>query len=128
VGGALASVFGVIAVLLAGVSVYSLVSVRMLSRIRELAVRVALGATPRQVSWLACTTSVRLLGAAGAAGLLLAMMGTGVLRAKVSGVTAPGVFVYLTVAAIVAAAVGVGTAVPALRVARLDPMRALRRE
>jgi len=128
VGAALAAVFGVIAVLLAGVSVYSLVAVRMLARARELAIRVALGATPRRVSWVACATAVRLLAAGVAVGLLLAIMGANVLRAKVAGLTAPGVFVYLAVIAIVALAVGVGTAVPALRAARLDPMIALRRE
>jgi len=118
--------FAVIAVVLAVGGVYAMVAYAVNQRTRELAVRVALGAQPREV---VRTVLARGLGAVGVgllAGVVLAFGLGRAMSALLYGVSAhePGMYVA---APVLLGLVAVASAlVPALRASRIDPIAALR--
>ncbi len=128
---ALLTAFAGLSLLLVVVGVYGLVAFQVAQRSRELAVRLALGATRRGVLGLVLAESARLLGlglAVGAAGSWAAAR----LFAAGFGVVLGGdthfAFLAVPTAAVLAAAVLGATLIPALRASSIDPMQALRTE
>jgi putative ABC transport system permease protein len=126
--GILLAAFGLIALIVATVGVYALTVYRVVAQRREVAIRVALGATPWAMLW-------RILGRAavsGAAGLALGVVATLSAARFVSGLIpdAPNVGYSDLVAALLVlfAAVMIAALVPALRGLRTDPMAAFRSE
>jgi ABC-type antimicrobial peptide transport system permease subunit len=73
-------VFGVAALLLAGVGQYAVVAAYVRQREREIALRVALGASPRNVRALVLGEALKLTAIGAAAGIVAAMMASGLLR------------------------------------------------
>lgn len=126
--GLLSSVFGAIALLLAGVGLYGLLAYAVARRTNEIAVRLALGAEPRRVIGMVARDVSALLAIGLAAGVPLALAAARVIRAQLFGVgTVDPPTVGL--AMLVIAAIGAAAAyVPAFRAVRLDPARALRSE
>ena len=118
--------FAAIALVLAIGGVYAMVSYAVTQRTQELAVRVALGARPREV---VRTVMARGLGAVGiglGAGVLLALALGRTISALLYGVSARDPLIY-TIAPVVLGAVAVVSAlVPAMRASRVDPIVALR--
>jgi putative ABC transport system permease protein len=120
--------FGLLALFLAAIGIYGVMAFIVSGRTKEIGIRMALGATPREVTRLVLAHSVRLtivgvvLGLAGAAALaqMLAGMLFGV------SVTDPGI--YFGAALILGAAILLASYVPARRAAAVDPMVALRHE
>ena len=119
-------VFGGIALLLAAVGLYGVVAQGVLQRRRELAVRGALGATPRAIAALVIGEGLQLGGAGIAAGVFLSFAATGALRAQLDGIAAFDVHALAMAAALLAAMVLAACWLPAWRAARLAPMVALR--
>lgn len=126
--GLLLAAFGLIALIIATIGVYALTTYRVVARRREIAVRMALGATPAAVLW-------RTLGRAamsGGAGLVLGSVATLGAAHLVSGLVpgAPSVgYADLVVALVVLfAAVMAAALVPAMRGVRTDPMAVFRSE
>jgi putative ABC transport system permease protein len=120
--------FAVIAVLMAGFGVYSLISYSVACRTQEFGVRVALGASQRNILGLVLRQGVRLvlLGEAMGAGLAL-LFGT-LVRSMLFEVSPADPAVFGTVACfllLVALAALIG---PAWSAARVEPARALRAE
>lgn len=124
----LGSAFTLAALLIAAVGVYA-VSAYWVSRRRyELAIRMAVGATPQRLLWAVLSRSLRIAAIGGGAGLLVAVAGAGVLRSLLFETDArdPLTFIGVTVAlAAIATAACLG---PALKAARVDPMTTLRSE
>ena len=124
----LSGAFGVLALVLASVGIYGVVAYGVERRTQEIGIRLALGATRRQVSGLL----MRDLAAVLATGLALG--GAGVLalgkwvRAMLFDVTPYDPPVLLSAAALLSMVAAVAAYLPARRAARLDPMRALRQE
>jgi putative ABC transport system permease protein len=125
IGGSVLGFLAAIALALAALGLYGVLSYNVSRRTRELGVRMAFGATPPEVRRLIFAQGFRLfvvglpLGAAGAVALGLA------LRSQLYGVS-PADPVTLVAAALVLAAVLVAaTAIPAWRASRLDPLAAL---
>jgi putative ABC transport system permease protein len=122
------AVFGGVALLLAAVGLYGVVSHGVADRTREIGVRVALGATPRQVLRLflsqgALTTTIGVVVGAGAAlGLTRYLKDLLFETTPNDPVTIAAVIVMLFVVSLVACYL------PALRAARVDPTSALRGE
>lgn len=120
--------FGVLALFLAAIGIYGTMAYIVEGRTKEMGIRVALGASPRDVMRLVLTHSVRitfvgiLLGLAGA--LALARLIAGMLV----GVNAADPRVYFSAAVVLGAAILLASYLPARRAMRVDPMVALRYE
>jgi putative ABC transport system permease protein len=124
----LAVMFGAMALFLAGMGLYAVKSHMVASRTPEIGIRMALGATRRNILTLvlrqgATSTFVGLL-----VGTLLAFVMTRVIRSALHGIsTIDLVSIVVTVAMLTATSL-LASYVPARRVARVDPMEALRYE
>ena len=124
----LASLFGGIAALLAGVGIYGLLAYAVAQMRREIGIRMALGARPIDVAGLTARQTLGMaafgiaagLGATMAAGPLVRSLLYGILPWDPESLTVAVVFV-----AIVAAA---ATAIPAVRAAHIEPASALRQD
>ena len=117
-----------IAVVLAAVGLYGVLTYMVRQRTREIAVRRALGQSERQVVLLVARRTAVLVGLGVGLGLVGALAATRALRSLLYGVS-PGDPVTLAVGVMVLLAVAATAAVvPARRVARLDPVQALRAE
>jgi len=120
--------FALIAMALAAVGVYGVMSYVVTWRTREIGIRVAMGAKPAAVARLVVAESAMLGVIAAAAGLAGAWALTRYVKSMLYGVTTldPATFAIAPLAllaAVVAASFG-----PAWRAARVDPMDALRHE
>jgi ABC-type antimicrobial peptide transport system permease subunit len=124
-----ALVFGLFAALalsLAMIGVYGVVSYAVARRAREVGIRMALGAEPNEVVRLLMREGLVMVGGGGLLGLALAFAVTRVLGSLLSGVTAADPLAFILAPAWLLI-VGVAAAfLPALRSARTDPVRVLR--
>src|SRR5262249_34229987 len=124
----LSSVVGGLAVLLACLGLYGVMSYNVARRTRELGVRMALGARRAAILSLVLreALAVTLIGAI--AGLAASVAGTRVMQSLLFGLTArdPRTFVSATILLIAVASCA--AALPAWRASRVDPMVALRCE
>jgi ABC-type antimicrobial peptide transport system permease subunit len=112
--------FAALALLLAAVGLFGVLSYNVALRSPELAVRMALGARPADIVRLVMRQGLAVTGAGLAAGLL------GAAWALLYGVTEHDAVSYLVVPLVLLAAAAVSCIVPARRAARLDPLRLLR--
>ncbi len=128
VGASLASAMGLLGLLLAVVGVYGVVSYAATQRTQELGIRMALGASPRQILALLLKQGVRLV----AAGLLFGLAGAWALTRAMSsmlvGVSPSDPLTYMSVAALLSFITLLACWIPARRAMRVDPMVALRYE
>lgn len=122
----LSLLFGAFALLLCAVGVYGLASRRAGDRLREFAVRVALGARPADVRRLVLSDAASIVFAGLALGAPAAWW-TGRLAASLLfGVDASSPRVFLTAALLLVTIAAVATTLPALRAARVNPIDAIR--
>jgi ABC-type lipoprotein release transport system permease subunit len=127
-GATLFTAFGGLALLVAAVGLYSLLSYGVAQRTREIGVRMALGARPTSVVHLVLQQGLVLVLAGVAVGLAVAFFAaraTAALLFKTEP-TEPGI--YLAVAAVLLCIAVVAGTVPAWRATRVSPMTALRSE
>jgi putative ABC transport system permease protein len=122
----LIAIFAGIAVVLATVGLYSVLSTVVRQRTAEIGVRMAFGAEHGRIFRMMVANGLRLSAAGLACGVVAAVALTGAMRSMLVGVepTDPATFAAMTLGFLAIAAVACG--VPALRAARLDPMVALR--
>jgi predicted permease len=120
--------FGVVALFLAMLGIYGVQAFAVLERVREIGIRIALGATPRRIVTMIVTRSLKLSALGIVAGLILAVLVAMGIQALLVGIGAldplslGGSAVLLVLAAVVAALV------PAMQATRVDPSRSLRSE
>ncbi len=124
----LMSVFAAIALILAAVGVYGVVAYAVSRRRRELGVRVALGAQPRQLVNLVLRDGARMVGLGLVGGLLASLALVGTLRALLYQTSPFNPTVLLGVVVLLFLVGLTATWLPARRGARQDPLRALREE
>jgi putative ABC transport system permease protein len=117
---------GALALLLSLVGVYGVVSYAVGRRAREIGLRVALGARPRDIVRLVLGEGSRILVAGVVSGLLGAALATRLLQSLLFGVSAldTGTFVIVTAALGIAALAA--AALPARKALRVDPIAQLR--
>jgi putative ABC transport system permease protein len=125
--GGLMAWFAAGALLLACLGIYALISYSVGRRSREIGVRLALGARPRDVVRLLMRETARVGGAGLLAGLTLAAMIARVLSGSLYGVNIDA-WLFVSMAVPLAAAILAATWVPARRAARVEPTIALREE
>ena len=122
----LVAIFAGLALLLAAVGIYGVMSYGVAQRTPEIGVRVALGAGRREIYRMVLGDAARLTLAGLAIGLAAALPASRLLAAQLYGVT-PGDPFTFTVIAVLLGFVALGaTLLPAYRAARVDPMVALR--
>jgi putative ABC transport system permease protein len=127
-GATMFTVFGLLALTLAAIGLYGVISYTVARRTHEIGVRITLGARAGSVLWLGVRQ-----------GFLLATLGTGIgilVALALARSFAPLLFnesprdplVYLTATGLILAVAAVASIIPAGRAARLDPSVTLRSE
>jgi len=119
-------VFGTLALVIASLGLYGLLAQTVSARAREIGIRMALGATWRNVMRMVMSRGVLLTGAGVGIGALLAWSVTRAMDSLLFGVSAADPLTFVAVAGLLAAVSAVACAIPAARAARVDPMLVLR--
>src|SRR6202045_2628339 len=117
--------FAGIALLLAGVGIYGVISYLVVQRTHEIGVRMALGAQRRDVLRLVIGHAGKLIGIGTVIGLILTLLSTRTLSALLYSVGAFDAMTFVFVTVTLAAVALLASYIPALRATRADPMIAL---
>jgi putative ABC transport system permease protein len=124
----LLAIFGAVALLLATVGIYGVVSYYVSRRTREIGVRMALGATPSSLRRLVLGESAKLALFGLAAGIPAALLSAHFLSAMLFAVTPADPLTFTAVALLLALVTLTAGYIPARRAMRVDPLKALRCE
>lgn len=128
IAGTFVGAFGLLALVLAAVGVYGVISYTTRQRTQELAIRLALGAEQRQVFRLVLGQGLRLALTGIFIGLVISVLLTRFLKNLLFGVTSTDVLTFSTVSVLLCFVALVACFVPAWRATQVDPMTALRYE
>ncbi|MEO7271128.1 MAG: ABC transporter permease [Vicinamibacterales bacterium] len=120
--------FSALALTLAAIGLYGVISQSVVQRTREIGIRMAIGAQPRQVLGLVLSSGLKLVGIGVAIGLAGAFALTRVLQTLLFGVTAHDPLTFAGNAALLVAVATAACLLPALRATRVNPIVALRAE
>jgi predicted permease len=123
----LIGLFAVLVLVLAAIGLYGVMAYHAASRLREFAVRLALGSAPREVTALVFRRGLRLTAVGLAAGLAASLAAAPLLR-HVSARLTSDATTYVLAAAVLAAIALAACAVPAWQAATVEPMDALRHD
>ncbi|HMF76659.1 MAG TPA: ABC transporter permease [Bryobacteraceae bacterium] len=120
--------FAGVALLLAAIGLYGVVSYAVTQRTAEIGIRIALGASRTAVSRLILLDGMKPAVLGLLAGILASVALSQVLKSLLFGISALDGITFIAVPLILAATVAVACLVPALRATRIDPTVALRSE
>ena len=124
----LAGAYAATAFVLAALGLYGVLAHGVASRVREIGVRVALGATAGSVVRMIVRQGLRLVATGLALGLVGALAVGGLIQSRLYGVAARDPWVFVAVAAILLITATGVCLLPAWRAARIEPSQALRGE
>ena len=124
----LVTLFAILGLVLAAVGIYGVMAYTVSERMRELSLRVALGATRRDVLRMVLTEASALATAGIVLGVAGAAATTRLMSALLFGVTPTDPATFASIAGILMAIALAGSYVPARRATRVDPMATLRSE
>ncbi len=119
---------GLVGLLLAAVGLYGVIAYSVSQRGREIGVRMALGASARNVVAMVLKEGVRYIALGVAIGIALALAATWLMKPFLFGVSATDGATYLAVSAILGGVALLASYLPARRAAAADPMEVLRTE
>jgi putative ABC transport system permease protein len=117
-----------VALVLALAGIYAVISYSVLSRTREIGIRMALGARASEVLGLVMAQGLPLILAGAAGGLLASLLLSRFLESQLYGISGTDLATYTAVAAFLVLVALAATAVPAFKASRLDPIEALRND
>ena len=120
------AVFAALALVLASIGIYGVMSYSVAERTRELAVRMALGAGPREILRLVLGEGLGLTAAGLVLGLAVSLAATRLMSSLLFGVSATDPVTFGGAVAVLAATALLASFLPARRGMRLSPVRALR--
>jgi predicted permease len=120
--------FASIAIVLAGIGVYGVMAYSVSQRVQEIGIRMALGASARQILDQVLGQGVRLVVVGVGAGLVAGALATRLLSSLLFGVSATDPLTFAAVALLLVGVALLACAVPALRAVRIEPTTALRQE
>jgi putative ABC transport system permease protein len=121
-------VFAGVALVLAAIGIYGVVSYSVARRTREIGVRVALGAGSANIIWLVLSRVLAVIGAGLVVGIAGALALTRFLSSLVYEVSVTDRTTFGAVAAVLTAVAVAAAYFPALRAMRVNPVTALRHE
>jgi predicted permease len=124
----LVGAFATLALLLAGVGIYGVMSYAVAQRRAEIGVRMALGADPSDVFRLVVGDGVRVAGIGAMFGLLAALGLSRTIGSLLFGVEPQDPLTFGAMTAVLMAVAALASLIPAVRAMRVDPMVALRTE
>lgn len=124
----LLAAFAALALLLTAVGIYSVLSYAVRRRIREIGIRMALGASHSDVLMMVVTEGLKPILLGVAIGLAAALALGRVLSSLIYGVRPGDPLTFLTVAVLLVVVGALATAIPAYRATRVEPIRTLRDE
>jgi predicted permease len=124
----IATGFGVLALVLAAVGLYGVMTYAIARRTSEIGLRVALGARRANVVGMVLGDALKLVGAGVAIGVPLALAATRLLRNQLFGVAATDPASIAAALAVLVASGAVAAVIPAVRASRVAPQIALRQE
>ena len=124
----LMTLFSLLALLLAAIGLYGVMSYNVVQRTTEIGVRIALGAQLRTVLWMILRESLILLVIGVGLGLPLAVAATRGIRNRLFGLSAIDPVTFVSAIAVVSGIILLSTWLPARRATRVDPAVALRYE
>jgi putative ABC transport system permease protein len=122
----LLSIFGFAALMLAAIGIYGLMAYSVQQRVREIGIRMALGADRHHIRTMVIWQGMRLAIAGVLLGVGAAFALTRLIASSLYGVKSWDPTVFITVPILLSAVALVATWMPAVRASRLDPMKALR--
>ena len=124
----LSSLFGLLALILACVGLYGLLSYEVAHRTREIGIRMALGAQRREIFRLVLTQGLTLTIVGSIVGVTAAIGVTRYLGSLLYGVAATDPVTFVTIVSTLVAVALLASYIPSRRATRVDPMVALRYE
>jgi putative ABC transport system permease protein len=124
----MASVFGLLVLLLATMGLYSVMSYVVSQRTREIGIRMALGAQVRDVLKLVLRQGLKLVLLGVALGTAASLLATRLVKSLLLGVSATDPLTFVAIAALLTLVAMLACWIPARRAAKVDPMVALRTE
>jgi Acidobacterial duplicated orphan permease len=127
-GAALFGAFGILALALAAIGLYGVISYAVAQRTREVGIRLALGAQPAQVLRLVVRQGVLLTVLGLGIGIAGALVGARLIAHFLFGVSATDPITFAGVCVALGAVAALASYIPARRAARVDPIVALRSE
>jgi len=122
----LLTIFGVSALLLAAIGIYGLMAYSVAQRVREIGIRMALGADRTRIRGMVVWQGMRLALAGIVLGIGAAFALTRLIASSLYGVKSWDPMVFIVVPLLLTVVALLATWVPAVRASRLDPMKALR--
>jgi putative ABC transport system permease protein len=120
--------FGMAALILSTLGIYALVSFIAATRVREVGIRMALGATRGRIAWLVVFQGIRLALIGTTTGWIGSVLLSRFLSSLLFGVSPFDMSTLLSAVLVLAGITTLAALIPAYRSARLDPMQALRTE
>lgn len=127
-GAQLTTTMGLLGLVLAVVGIYSVVSYAAAQRTQEIGIRVAMGASPREILKMVLRQGLGVVGIGLAVGLLVAFVGTRVMSNLIVGIKPTDPLTFAVVVSLLTAIALFACWIPARRATRIDPLVALRYE
>jgi putative ABC transport system permease protein len=124
----LLAALGAVGLLLAAVGIYGIVAYFVARRTAEFGVRMALGATARDILWITARHGLPPIGLGLVGGIAASLAATRLLRATLRGVSPTDPTTLAAVVAVLAASAALATYIPARKATRINPSSALRSE
>ncbi|MBZ5497431.1 MAG: ABC transporter permease [Acidobacteriia bacterium] len=124
----LLSIFAAVALILAAVGIYGVISYSVAQRRHEIGIRMALGAPGERVLWMVTGQAMLLAGAGEVVGLAAAFALRRLIESQLYGSTVIDPAIFTAVPLILGAVALVAAIIPARRAMQVDPLIALRRE